>query len=131
MSKVASQKEFDTVERSEVASQKRIQLQVWEKSDTNKEPDYIKTSRQLPKVKFTNDVVFLAAAQSGDREEVKRLIVEGVDVNSVHSDGLTALHQVQTRIGINTDKLPPHSLADCQAIASQTSRTPFSVAYSV
>ena len=87
---------FYSIGRSKVASQKRNQqLQEWEKSDTNKQPDYIVASRQTPKVKFANDVVFLAAAQSGDREEVERLIVEwGADVNSVNKEGLTALFQV-------------------------------------
>ena len=82
-----------------MASQKRIQqLQVWEKSDTNKQPDYIKVSRQTPRVKFNDNVVFLAAAYSGDRKEVERLIVEeGADVNSVNKDRLTALHQVHVQ----------------------------------
>ena len=97
--KMATGKEkFDSVGGSEVASQKRSQqLQVWEKSETNKEPEYIVSSRQTPKVKFGDNVIFLAAAQSGDSEEVERLIVEeGADVNSVNKDGLTALHQVQS-----------------------------------
>lgn len=98
--KMATGKEkFYSVGRSEVASQKRTQqLQVWEKSETNKEPEYIVSSRQTPKVKFGDNVIFLAAAQSGDSEEVERLIVEeGADVNSVNKDGLTALHQVQSQ----------------------------------
>lgn len=117
--KMATGKEkFYSVGRSEVASQKRSQqLQVWEKSETNKEPDYIVASRQTPKVKFGDNVVFLAAAQSGDSEEVERLIVEeGADVNSVNKDGLTALHQVQTHTHTHHFLLPD---LDCHTLASQ------------
>jgi len=95
--KMAGKEKFYSVAgTTETASQKRNQqLQVWEKSETNKEPDYILPSRQSPRVRFGDNVVFLAAAQSGDMDEVERLIVEeGADVNSVNKDGLTALHQV-------------------------------------
>lgn len=84
--------------RSQAAHQKRnIQLREWEKSETNKEPVFIVSRRQRPRVKFGETIVFLAAVQSGDLEEVERLILEeAADVNTVNKDGLTALHQVRT-----------------------------------
>lgn len=77
------------------AREKRnYQLKQWESSDTNKEPDTI-SSRRTVRVKFTQEVVFLAAVSSGDEVEVERLLVEeNADVNSTNSDGLSALHQV-------------------------------------
>lgn len=82
--------------RSQTAASKRsTQLRNWNTSVTNKESDSIKPSRLKPKVQFGDNVVFLAAAQSGDVEEVERLLVqEGADVDAVNSDGLTGLHQV-------------------------------------
>ena len=81
--------------RSQTASSKRnAQLKIWDKSETNKQSETIKPSRLNPKVQFGDNVVFLAAAQSGDIEEVERLVKEGADVNTVNADGLTALHQV-------------------------------------
>ena len=82
--------------KSQTAFQKRNQqLQVWERSETNKEPEYIRDSRRTPRVKFDESVIFLAAVQSSDMDEVERLIQEeGADVNCLNKDGLTALHQV-------------------------------------
>ena len=82
--------------RGATAGQKRNQqLEDWEKSATNKEPSHISSRRQRPRVRFGESVVFLAASQSGDVEEVERLLSEEkADINSVNKDGLTALHQV-------------------------------------
>lgn len=82
--------------RGATAGQKRNQqLESWEKSVTNKEPSHISSSRLQPRVRFGESVVFLAACQSGDVEEVERLLTEEkADINSVNKDGLTALHQV-------------------------------------
>ena len=82
--------------RGVTAGQKRNQqLEAWEKSVTNKEPAHVSSRRLQPRVKFGESVVFLAASQSGDVEEVKRLLAEEkADINSVNKDGLTALHQV-------------------------------------
>ena len=98
---MSGKEKFYGLGRSETAYQKRNQqLQKWEKSVTNKEPAYISSKRKRPRVKFGESVVFLAAAQSGDLEEVERLITEEkADVNSVNKDGLTALHQVEWREG--------------------------------
>ena len=97
MATTSGKEKFYGVQKTPAAYQKRnAQLQVWEKSDTNKQPDYIVPRRQKTKVKFDDSVVFLAAVQSGDYEEVERLIQEdGADVSSVNKDGLTALHQVR------------------------------------
>lgn len=89
--------------RSKAAEDKRAdQLKKWERSDTNKQPEYIVSSRVKPRVRFADNVIFMAAVQSGDIEEVERMVAE-VDtvVNSVNDDGLTALHQVSrwARVG--------------------------------
>lgn len=80
--------------------QKRmVQLKEWEGSETNKMPGTVLPSRRTPTIKFPDNVVFLAAAHSGDTEEVERLVKkEGADVNSVNKDGLTALHQVSLSV---------------------------------
>ncbi|XP_064397691.1 protein phosphatase 1 regulatory subunit 12A-like isoform X3 [Halichondria panicea] len=75
------------------ASKRSTQMRNWDSSATNKESESIKPSRLVPKVQFGDSVVFLAAAQSGDVEEVERLLTEGADVNAINSDGLTGLHQ--------------------------------------
>ncbi len=80
--------------RSTAASKRSAQLKNWESSATNKESKTIKPSRLRPNVQFGDTVVFLAAAMSGDVEDVERLVAEGADVNAVNSDGLTGLHQV-------------------------------------
>ena len=96
--KMAEKEKFYSLGRSQTAQHKRnAQLKIWESSDTNKQPEFIVPSRLTPKVKFGDSVVFLAAAQSGDIEEVERLVLEeGADVNSQNKDGLTSLHQVSS-----------------------------------
>ena len=91
---MAGKEKFTSISVSAV--QKRIsQLKEWENSETNKMSSTILPSRRTPKIKFPDSVVFLAAAHSGDTEEVERLVKkEGADVNSVNKDGLTSLHQV-------------------------------------
>jgi ankyrin repeat protein len=92
---MSGKEKFCGLGRSATAGQKRNQqLEQWEKSVTNKEPAYVSSKRKNPRVRFGESVVFLAASQSGDVEEVERLLTEeGADVNSVNKDGLTALHQ--------------------------------------
>ena len=93
---MADKERLHSLGRSVAAvEQRNAQLKGWQSGDTNKQPEYILASRKNPRVKFEDNVVFLAAAQSGDLEEVERLVSEeGADVNSVSKDGLTALHQV-------------------------------------
>lgn len=81
-------------------TKKRIeQLKIWENSETNNQPTTVLSSRKVPSVKFGDNVVFLAATHSGDKEEVERLVrKEGADVNCVNKDGLTALHQVISEV---------------------------------
>ncbi|KAK3579218.1 hypothetical protein CHS0354_022764 [Potamilus streckersoni] len=67
------------------------QIKRWENSDTFKEPTHPKETTR--KVKFQDGCVFLAACSSGDRNEVKRLLDRGADINTANVDGLTALHQ--------------------------------------
>ena len=91
---MAGKEKFTSISMS--AIQKRItQLKEWENSETNKMSGAILPSRRTPTIKFPDTVVFLAAAHSGDTEEVERLVKkEGADVNSINKDGLTSLHQV-------------------------------------
>ena len=95
--KMSGKEKFHGVGRSATAGQKRNQqLELWEKSITNRESSEISTQRKRPRVRFGESVVFLAACQSGDAEEVERLLgEEGANINSVNKDGLTALHQVR------------------------------------
>lgn len=69
------------------------QLKRWEDSDTNRASNVPKdpTTR---KVTFSSGCVFLAACLSGDKEDIIRLIENGVDIDTANVDGLTALHQV-------------------------------------
>lgn len=98
---MSGKEKFYGLGRSATAGQKRNhQLEQWEKSVTNQEPSSISSKRKRPRVRFGESVVFLAASQSGDVEEVDRLLTEeGADVNSVNKDGLTALHQVERERG--------------------------------
>jgi ankyrin repeat protein len=92
---MSGKEEFHGLGRGASAGEKRNQqLQSWEKSVTNKEPAHVSSSRLQPRVRFGESVVFLAACQSGDVDEVERLLSEDkADINSVNKDGLTALHQ--------------------------------------
>lgn len=82
--------------RSSSALFKRAeQLKRWNESETNQVPcDTDKSSR----IKFSDGCVFLAACASGDKDEVDRLLSLGADINTANVDGLTALHQVKTRL---------------------------------
>ncbi|KAL6261500.1 hypothetical protein P5V15_006589 [Pogonomyrmex californicus] len=78
--------------RSSSALFKRAeQLKRWEQSETNREPAQ---PRQVArKIKFSADIVFLAACAASDKDEVVRLLQKGADINTGNVDGLTALHQ--------------------------------------
>ena len=84
--------------KSEQALQKRNeQRKKWDMSETSRQPATIAQSRQKPRVKFSENIVFLAAAASGDLEDVETLVkAKGADVNCHSKDGLTALHQVSS-----------------------------------
>ena len=68
------------------------QLKRWDNSDTNLASGSARGHNI--KVKFQDGCVFLAACSSGDRDEVKKLLERGADINTANVDGLTALHQV-------------------------------------
>ena len=93
---MSGKEKFHGLGGSDTAGQRRNQQVLnWEKSLTNKEPAHVLSKRKRPCVRFGESVVFLAASQSGDLQEVDRLLSEeGADVNSVNKDGLTSLHQV-------------------------------------
>lgn len=75
------------------------QLASWNASATNREPAYVVPRRSSSQVKFSMDVIFMAAVASGDGEDVQRLLEkEGAQVNCVNSDGLTPAHQVNEEI---------------------------------
>lgn len=95
MATVEKEKFHGTTGKSEQALQKRNeQLKKWEKSETNRQPASIAPSRLKPRIRFGDNIVFLAAAASGDLEDVETLVKEkGADVNCHSKDGLTALHQ--------------------------------------
>ncbi|KAL5475572.1 hypothetical protein EMCRGX_G025402 [Ephydatia muelleri] len=95
MATVEKEKFHGATGKTEQAFQKRNeQLKKWEKSETNRQPASIAPSRQRPRVRFGDNIVFLAAAASGDLEDVETLVKEkGADVNCHSKDGLTALHQ--------------------------------------
>lgn len=75
------------------------QLENWKASETNREPSYpIPRRTTKSRVHFSKDVMFLAAVNAGDEQEVERLLSdEKADVNCRNNDGLTAVHQVQER----------------------------------
>ncbi|KAJ8868040.1 hypothetical protein PR048_031849 [Dryococelus australis] len=68
------------------------QLRRWEESDTNREAGVPKM--MVRKIQFSPECVFLAACAAGDKEEVRRLLDEGADINTTDADDMTALHQV-------------------------------------
>lgn len=68
------------------------QLKRWDDSETNRESGSPRPSSK--RVKFQDGCVFLAACSSGDKDEVKKLLDRGADINTANVDGLTALHQV-------------------------------------
>lgn len=83
---------FDARNNSAV-SKRAEQLKRWEDSDTNRASNLPKDP-STRKVKFSSGCVFLAACLSGDKDDILRLIENGVDIDTANVDGLTALHQV-------------------------------------
>ena len=91
------------------------QLKQWENSVTDREPQYIVSRRRTGRVKFSHDVIFLAAVSSGDEEEVERLLSEGANVNCSNSDSLTALHLVSRGVNVGTAN-PPVCVCMCVCV---------------
>lgn len=70
------------------------QLQRWKDSETNKQ-SAVSKPQTATKVNFQDGCIFLAACSSSDKDDVKRLLDRGADINTANVDGLTALHQVR------------------------------------
>lgn len=64
-----------------------------EKNKKNKQSQNQKRSKKRARVKFIHNVMLLEAAARNDVEEVRKLLMSGVDPNVTNEDGLTALHQ--------------------------------------
>lgn len=77
------------------------QLKRWEESDTNRESTLPRGLTER-KIKFSLGCVFLAACMAGDKDEVVRLVEMGADIDTANVDGLTALHQVTTILGMTS-----------------------------
>ena len=74
---------------------RKKQLEAWKNSATNREPSHVVSKNRSTRVKFSLDIMLLAAVSAGDEEEVERLLSqENANVNYKNSDGLTAAHQV-------------------------------------
>lgn len=86
--------------RSEAAKQRRQdQLRRWQGSETDQTGAELRNRAvKSAKVRFAQGAVFMAACSAGDREEVAELLRQGADINHANVDGLTALHQVRTRL---------------------------------
>lgn len=67
-------------------------LEASKNNSSNNGTGNIKKPR-IPKVKFSNKTLFLAACANGDLEEAQRLLANGTDINCVNIDGLTGMHQ--------------------------------------
>ena len=65
----------------------------WISSDTNREST--RRSANQVRITFDKETVFLSAVSSGDIDETRNLLNDGVDINCSNVDGLTALHQVR------------------------------------
>ncbi|KAK6630921.1 hypothetical protein RUM44_003093 [Polyplax serrata] len=88
---------LSTQERLQLARKRRLQqLKVWSQREKewNKHHKNMKEKAvDSKKIYFSNSVMLLEAAARNDIEEVKRLLMSGVDPDSTNEDGLTALHQ--------------------------------------
>lgn len=84
-----------TQERLLLARRQRIQqLKVWqqrEKEYQRKPPRQHKSAK--PGIVFNDSVVLIESAARNDIDEVRRLLMKGVNPDSCNEDGLTALHQ--------------------------------------
>ncbi|XP_066991981.1 protein phosphatase 1 regulatory subunit 16A isoform X2 [Anabrus simplex] len=88
---------LSTQERLHLARRRRLQqLKVW----SQREKEWIRQSRGGTREKsskrrlyFSDSVMLLEAAGRNDIDEVRRLLMKGVNPDSTNEDGLTALHQ--------------------------------------
>ena len=73
---------------------RRKQLDNWKNSDISREPLETTAKGRTPKIRFSDSVVFHAAIQSHDVDEVQKMIDSGININIQNNDGMTGLHQV-------------------------------------
>ncbi|XP_017776693.1 PREDICTED: protein phosphatase 1 regulatory inhibitor subunit 16B isoform X2 [Nicrophorus vespilloides] len=87
--------QMPTPERLVLAKRRRTQqLKIWQQ----REKEYFKKPLKMHKsnkrsIYFNDSVVLLEAATRNDIDEVRRLLMKGVNPDSCNEDGLTALHQ--------------------------------------
>lgn len=98
----ASAEKLTTAERLKLAKKKRAQqLKKYVQHEKQLEKEFGKKARKsapAPRavgrgVRFGENIVLLEAASRNDIEEVRSLLLSGVDPNVGNEDGLTALHQ--------------------------------------
>lgn len=77
---------------AENIARRRLQLQEWQGSDTNKLNLATQNKKNL--IQFKRKFMFLDSVIQQDAVEVQRLLALGVDVNYTNTDGISALHQV-------------------------------------
>jgi len=85
------QKALTTSERLQKAGRRRAeQIKRWRENSKN---DTGSKKKRIPKIRFSNNIILLDAAARNDVDEVRKLLLSGVDPNQGDDDGLTALHQ--------------------------------------
>jgi len=85
------QKALTTSERLQKAGRRRAeQIKRWRENSKN---DTGSRKKRIPKIRFSNNIILLDAAARNDVDEVRKLLLSGVDPNQGDDDGLTALHQ--------------------------------------
>ncbi|XP_065160900.1 protein phosphatase 1 regulatory subunit 16A [Atheta coriaria] len=85
--------QMSTQDRLRQAKHRRMQqLKIWQMRERENSRKTTKKSTKRHIV-FDESVVLLEAAARNDIDEVRRLLMKGVNPNSSNEDGLTALHQ--------------------------------------
>ncbi|XP_044735062.1 protein phosphatase 1 regulatory subunit 16A [Chrysoperla carnea] len=89
--------QLSTQERLALARRRRIQqLKGWaqrERDWLRHRPSNSQRKNNKRNIYFSDNVVLLEAAARNDIDEVRRLLMKGVNPDSTNEDGLTALHQ--------------------------------------
>lgn len=88
----------DPQQRGLNALQRRAQqLKKWQECEDQLDRSEFTSKNKhpsLPKIRFSDKTLFLAACANNDIEECKRLLkTAGIDINVVNVDGMTGLHQ--------------------------------------
>jgi len=86
-------KTLTTSQRLQKAGQRRSeQIKRWRDQD-KKDREGGSKKKRIPKIRFNDNIILLEAAARNDIDEVRQLLLRGVDPNKGDEDGLTALHQ--------------------------------------